>query len=104
VRVLIVEDQVLLREGLARLFEDAGHHVVAQLGDGAGLATQVVAQRPDLVVLDVRMPPTYTDEGAQAAAELKRLHPSLGVLLLSQHVETRHIVRLVEQGGFGYTS
>jgi DNA-binding NarL/FixJ family response regulator len=102
VRVLIVEDQVLLREGLARLFEDAGHHAVAQLGDGAGLATQVVAQRPDLVVLDVRMPPTYTDEGAQAAAELKRLHPSLGVLLLSQHVETRHIVRLVEQGGFGY--
>jgi DNA-binding NarL/FixJ family response regulator len=102
VRVLIAEDQVLLREGLARLFEDAGHEVVAQLGDADGLATQVVEQRPDLVVLDVRMPPSYTDEGAQAAVELKRLHPSLGVLLLSQHVETRHTVHLVEQGAFGY--
>lgn len=101
-RVLIAEDQVLLREGLARLFEDAGHEVVAQLGDADGLATQVVEQRPDLVVLDVRMPPSYTDEGAQAAVELKRLHPSLGVLLLSQHVETRHTVHLVEQGAFGY--
>jgi DNA-binding NarL/FixJ family response regulator len=102
VRVLIAEDQVLLREGLARLFEDAGHEVVAQLGDAHGLATQVVEQRPDLVVLDVRMPPSYTDEGAQAAVELKRLHPSLGVLLLSQHIETRHTVHLVEQGAFGY--
>jgi DNA-binding NarL/FixJ family response regulator len=102
VRVLIAEDQVLLREGLARLFEDAGHEVVAQLGDADGLATQVVEQRPDLVVLDVRMPPSYTDEGAQAAVELKRLHPSLGVLLLSQHIETRHTVHLVEQGAFGY--
>jgi DNA-binding NarL/FixJ family response regulator len=62
----------------------------------------VVEQRPDLVILDIRMPPSHTDEGARAAAELKRAHPELGVLVLSQHVETRHAVELVSLGGFGY--
>jgi len=102
VRVVIAEDQVLLREGLARLFEDAGHEVVASVGDAGGLVDVVAEQQPDLVVLDIRMPPSHTDEGARAAAELKHAHPELGVLVLSQHVETRHAVELVSLGGFGY--
>jgi DNA-binding NarL/FixJ family response regulator len=102
VRVVIAEDQVLLREGLARLFEDAGHEVVASVGEAGGLLDVVAEQQPDLVVLDIRMPPSHTDEGARAAAELKHAHPELGVLVLSQHVETRHAVELVSLGGFGY--
>lgn len=101
-RVVIAEDQVLLREGLARLFEDAGHEVVASVGDAGGLLDVVAQQRPDLVILDIRMPPSHTDEGARAAAELKHAHPELGVLVLSQHVETTHAVELVSLGGFGY--
>ena len=101
-RVVIAEDQVLLREGLARLFEDAGHHVVASLGDAEQLLTTVAEHNADLVVVDIRMPPSYTDEGARAAAELKTTHPELGVLLLSQHIETTHAVALVTLGGFGY--
>ena len=101
-RVVIAEDQTLLREGLGRLFVDAGHEVVASLGSADGLLDAVSDRRPDLVLVDIRMPPTFTDEGARAATELKREHPSLGVLLLSQHVETRHAVALVGLGGFGY--
>lgn len=101
-RVVIAEDQALLREGLARLFEDAGHEVVAQLPDALGLADAIRRTQPDLVVLDVRMPPTHTDEGARAAVETRRTHPDVGVLLLSQHVETTHSVELVQHGGFGY--
>jgi DNA-binding NarL/FixJ family response regulator len=102
VRVVIAEDQTLLREGLGRLFVDAGHEVVASLGSADGLLEAVSERRPDLVLVDIRMPPTFTDEGARAAAELKQEHPSLGVLLLSQHVETTHAVALVGLGGFGY--
>jgi len=102
VRVVIVEDQVLLRAGLGRLFEDGGHEVVASLGAADGLAQVVAAHAPDLVVLDIRMPPTFTDEGARAAAEIKAAHPDVGVLVLSQHVETAHAVALVSTGGFGY--
>lgn len=101
-RVLIAEDQVLLREGLARLFEDGGHEVAASLGSAHGLPAAIGEHEPDLVVLDIRMPPTFTDEGARAAREIKRAHPRLGVLLLSQHVETTHAVELVTLGGFGY--
>ena len=101
-RVVIAEDQTLLREGLGRLFVDAGHEVVASLGSADGLLEAVSERRPDLVLVDIRMPPTFTDEGARAAAELKQEHPSLGVLLLSQHVETTHAVALVGLGGFGY--
>ena len=101
-RVVIAEDQTLLREGLGRLFVDAGHEVVASLGSADGLPEAVSDRRPDLVLVDIRMPPTFTDEGARAAAELKREHPSLGVLLLSQHVETTYAVALVGLGGFGY--
>lgn len=101
-RVVIVEDQVLLREGLGRLFSDAGHDVVATLGDAQGLVVTVSEHRPDLIVLDVRMPPSYTDEGARAAAEIKSAYPQIGVLVLSQHVETTHAITLVTLGGFGY--
>ena len=101
-RVVIAEDQVLLREGLARLFEDGGHEVVASLPDAEHLPAAVAGHRPDLVVLDVRMPPSFTDEGARAAKQIKEQHPELGVLVLSQHVETAHAVELVSQGGFGY--
>jgi DNA-binding NarL/FixJ family response regulator len=102
VRVVIAEDQVLLREGLGRLFEDGGHEVVASLADAEHLPAAVAGHRPDLVVVDVRMPPSFTDEGARAAKELKEEHPELGVLVLSQHVETAHAVDLVSLGGFGY--
>jgi DNA-binding NarL/FixJ family response regulator len=101
-RVVIAEDQVLLREGLARLFEDGGHEVAASQGDTHGLLASVAGHRPDLVVLDIRMPPTYTDEGARAANQIKTEHPTIGVLVLSQHVETNHVVELVSRGGFGY--
>ncbi len=101
-RVLIAEDQVLLREGLARLFADGGHEVVATYGDARNLEAGVMGHRPDLVVLDIRMPPTFTDEGARAGAEIKQEHPDVGVLMLSQHVETAHVVELVRLGGFGY--
>ena len=101
-RVILVEDQVLLREGLAGLFRDAGHDVVGSAGDAAGLAEVIEERKPDIVVLDIRLPPTYTDEGTRAAAEIKAARPATGVLLLSQHVETAHTVNLVSQGGFGY--
>jgi DNA-binding NarL/FixJ family response regulator len=102
VRVVIAEDQVLLREGLGRLFEDAGHEVVASLGDADGLPHVVADHDPDLVVLDIRMPPSFTDEGARAARAIKQAHPQLGVLVLSQHIEATHAVELVTRGGFGY--
>jgi DNA-binding NarL/FixJ family response regulator len=101
-RVVIAEDQVLLREGLARLFEDGGHQVVASRGDARDLGATVAGHAPDLVVLDIRMPPTFTDEGTRAAHEIKDARPDTGVLLLSQHIETTHVVDLVGLGGFGY--
>ena len=102
-RVVIAEDTVLLREGLAGLLEDAGEVVVGRAGDAAALLALVGEHAPDLAVVDVRMPPNYDDEGTRAAAEIRRAHPSTGVLVLSQHIETRHIVELVASGGgFGY--
>jgi DNA-binding NarL/FixJ family response regulator len=101
-RVVIAEDQVLLREGLGRLFEDAGHEVVASFGSAEGLLAAIAEHDPDLVVLDIRMPPTFSDEGARAAREVKQAYAELGVLVLSQHIETTHAVELVALGGFGY--
>ena len=101
-RVLIVEDQTLLRAGLAGLFTGAGHTVVAERPNADGLAALVAGHQADLVVLDVRMPPTFTDEGARAALVIKRAAPEVGVLILSQHIETAHVVALVPLGGFGY--
>jgi len=104
VRVMLVDDAPLVREGIARLLIDEGLDVVAQLADATGLADAVDAHAPDAVIIDVRMPPTHTTEGLLAAAELKRTHPDLGVLVLSQHVETRHAVDLLRTGnaGVGY--
>ena len=101
-RVVIAEDQALLREGLARLFQDAGHEVVAAMADTEGLLRAVGARSPNLVVVDVRMPPSFTDEGARAATEIKQTYPHVGVLVLSQHIETTHAITLVTLGGFGY--
>jgi DNA-binding NarL/FixJ family response regulator len=102
VRVIVVEDQALLRDGLVRLFADKGHDVVGSAGDTDGLADLVAATEPDLVLLDLRMPPTFTDEGATAARSLKTNRPDLGVLLLSQHIDNASVVDLVAKPGFGY--
>jgi DNA-binding NarL/FixJ family response regulator len=102
VRVVFGEDQVLLREGLVRLFEDGGHEVLASLGDAERLLDAVVERDPDLVVVDVRMPPSFTDEGLRAARWIRETHPDVGVFILSQHIETSGAVGLVAQGGFGY--
>ena len=101
-RVLIAEDQVLLREGLARLFQDHGHEVAGTYGDAEDLLFAVEQHHPDLVVVDVRMPPTFTDEGTRAARAIKTGFPRVGVLVLSQHIDTVHAVSLVSLGGFGY--
>ena len=102
-RVVIAEDAVLLREGLAGLLEDAGHTVLARVGDAESLLAVVAEHDPELAIVDVRMPPTYEDEGMLAAVEIRRLHPQTAVLVLSQHVESRHAVELVGSGGgFGY--
>ena len=101
-RVILVEDQALLREGLAGLIRDAGHQVVASLENCDRIEEAVREHSPDIVILDVRLPPSFTDEGTRAAAALKALWPSLGVLLLSQHIETDHSVQLAGLGGFGY--
>jgi DNA-binding NarL/FixJ family response regulator len=101
-RVVIAEDQVLLRAGLGRLFEDAGHHVLAAVDDADRLRAAVSEHSPDLAVVDVRMPPSFSDEGIRAASWIRDAHPDVGVLVLSQHVESAGAVGLVSQGGFGY--
>jgi DNA-binding NarL/FixJ family response regulator len=102
VRVVIAEDQALLREGLARLFADAGHEVALAVDDADRLRAAVSEHRPDLAVVDVRMPPSFSDEGIRAARWIRDTHPEVGVLLLSQHIETRGAVELVSESGFGY--
>jgi DNA-binding NarL/FixJ family response regulator len=103
VRLVIAEDTALLREGLAGLLEDAGHTVLARVGDAESLLAVVAEHEPDLAIVDVRMPPTYEDEGMRAAVEIRRLHPDTAVLVLSQHVESRNAIALVGSGGgFGY--
>jgi DNA-binding NarL/FixJ family response regulator len=100
---VIAEDTVLLREGLAGLLEDAGHTVLARVGDAESLLAVVAEHEPDLAIVDVRMPPTYEDEGMRAAVDIRRDHAGVGVLILSQHVESRFAVELVgAEGGVGY--
>lgn len=103
-RILICEDSVLLREGLVRLLEHGGHEVVATLPDAGGLMESVEATDPELCILDVRLPPSYTDEGIRAALELRRARPKLAVLVLSQYVEERYASELIaaQGGAFGY--
>nr|WP_202886589.1 response regulator transcription factor [Kribbella sandramycini] len=92
----------MFREGLARLLVDAGHEVVGRAADAVSLLTVVAETEPDLAVIDIRMPPDQTDDGARAARTLRTSHPAMGIVLLSQHVETRHSLELVSTGGFGY--
>lgn len=101
-RVVIAEDSVLLREGLTRLLQDAGHEIAARVGDAQALLAAVERQRPDIAVVDVRMPPAFDDEGMRAAVHIRERHPSVAVLVLSQHIETRHVVELAASGSFGY--
>ena len=101
-RIVIGEDSALFREGLARLLEDAGHTVVGRAADATTLVEVVEQERPELAIIDVRMPPDGTDDGARAAKELRSRIPDLAIVLLSQHVETRHSVELVSQGRVGY--
>jgi DNA-binding NarL/FixJ family response regulator len=104
VRVVIAEDSVLLREGIARLLTDAGMEVIARVGDGPGLITAVEEHRPDVSIVDVRMPPSFRDEGLRAAIEARQRLPGSPVLVLSQYVEERYAGELIESGaeGVGY--
>src|SRR6266702_2004194 len=97
-RVVIAEDSALFREGLARLLEGAGCEVAGRAVDGGELVQLVDTTVPDIVVTDIRMPPTHTIEGLVAAAEIREKHPEVAVLLLSQYVETTHALRLLERG------
>ena len=101
---MIAEDAALLREGLRRLLEDEGHSVVAAVGDGEALLDAVRESQPDVAIIDVRMPPSFTDEGLRAALEIRRTYPNVATLVLSQYVEERYAVDLVADGasGVGY--
>jgi DNA-binding NarL/FixJ family response regulator len=104
VRIVIADDSVLLRRGAVRLLEDAGFEVVAEAGDGEDLLRKVRAHKPDVAVVDIRMPPTHVDEGLQAARIIRDELPGIGILMLSQYVEERYVTALLEQGaeGVGY--
>jgi DNA-binding NarL/FixJ family response regulator len=104
VRVVIAEDAALFREGLVRLLQDRGHQVCAAVADGDALLAAAMRHRPDVAVVDIRMPPTHTDEGLRAALELRRRRPGTGVLVLSQYIETRYAARLLagDASGVGY--
>jgi DNA-binding NarL/FixJ family response regulator len=104
VRLVIAEDSVLLREGMARLLEDQGFEVVGQAGDGEELVRKVMAHKPDVAIVDVRMPPTHTDEGLRAAQEIRERLPDTGVLVLSQYVEEEYATELIgdRAEGVGY--
>ena len=103
-RVAILDDHVLLREGLVRLLAEAGMEVSISMGDADAFVTEVEAAQPDVAVVDIRLPPTFTDEGLQVADRLRRETPDVGVLLLSQHLETAYALRLLQTfpGGVGY--
>ena len=102
-RVVIAEDAAIFRQGLVRLIEDSGHQVCAAVGDGEALTAAVAEHRPDIAVVDVRMPPAHTDEGVRAALTVRRDFPEVAVLVFSQYVETAYTSRLLESGnGVGY--
>jgi DNA-binding NarL/FixJ family response regulator len=104
IRVVLADDSILLREGIARLLEDAGFEIVAQVGDAAALLEEVRAQAPDVVVTDIRMPPTHSDEGLRAAQEIRENHRGVGVLVLSQYMEAGYALALLQASadGVGY--
>jgi DNA-binding NarL/FixJ family response regulator len=104
VRVVVADDAVILREGLARLLEEAGFDVVGLAADADELLDLVEEAEPDVAIVDIRMPPTHTDEGLRAAQEIRRRRPATGILVLSQHVHTRYALELLSDGtdGVGY--
>ena len=103
-RIVIAEDSALLRAGLIRLLGDEGHEVVASVGDGAALIDAIVRHRPEIAIVDVRMPPGFSDEGLRAAIEARSRVPNTPVMVLSQYVEERYATELIERGaeGVGY--
>jgi DNA-binding NarL/FixJ family response regulator len=102
-RVVLAEDDVLLREGLASLLQRSGFQVVGQAGDATRLLALVAEQTPEVVVVDIRMPPTHTAEGLDAARQIRQQHPETGILVLSAHVEVEHAMELLASGrGVGY--
>jgi len=97
-RVALADDHVLLRAGIASLLEQEGFEIVGQCGDGPGLLKLVREQRPDAVIVDIRMPPTHTTEGLDAAAEIREQHPQVAILVLSAHIEVEHAMNLIASG------
>jgi DNA-binding NarL/FixJ family response regulator len=104
VRVVLAEDSVLLREGVARLLEDQGFEIVAQTGTAEDLMLKVRSYSPNVVIVDIRMPPTHTDEGLKAAQEIRETYPEVGVLVLSQYIEPTYAMELLAESaeGVGY--
>src|SRR3954462_1378475 len=103
-RVVLADDSVLLREGMARLLADAGFEIVGQAGDADELLLKVRSWKPDVAIVDIRMPPSQSDEGLRAAKEIRASHPETGVLVLSQYVETAYAMELLADSaeGVGY--
>jgi DNA-binding NarL/FixJ family response regulator len=104
IRVAIAEDSAILRDGLVQLLADRGFEITEAVGESEGLRASVERDLPDVAVVDIRMPPTFTDEGLRAALELRRQHPGLGILLFSQYIETRYAAELLadDAAGIGY--
>jgi DNA-binding NarL/FixJ family response regulator len=96
-RIVIADDEALLREGLARLLGDAGFEVAGRCGDAEAVLRMVEARRPDVAIVDIRMPPNHGDDGLVAAQEIRRRHPEMGVLVLSHHLDSRYAARLLEE-------
>jgi DNA-binding NarL/FixJ family response regulator len=103
-RIVIAEDAAVIRAGLAEILTDRGHQIVAAVGDAEALKEAVAAHQPDVAIVDVRMPPSHTDEGIRAAITIRRDHPSVGILVFSQYIETRYAADLLatSPGGVGY--
>ena len=103
-RIVIAEDAAVIRAGLAEILTDRGHEIVAAVGDAEALKDAVAAHQPDVAIVDVRMPPSHTDEGLRAAIAIRRDHPGVGILVFSQYIETRYAADLLatRSGGVGY--
>ena len=103
-RIVIAEDAAVIRAGLTEILTDRGHEIVAAVGDAEALKDAVTAHQPDVAIVDVRMPPSHTDEGLRAAIAIRRDHPGVGILVFSQYVETRYAADLLagRSGGVGY--
>ena len=103
-RIIIAEDAAVIRAGLAEILTDRGHEIVAAVGDAEALKDAVAADQPDVAIVDVRMPPSHTDEGLRAAIAIRRDHPGVGILVFSQYIETRYAADLLatRSGGVGY--